>query len=270
MTFIEMLQAAWQKNDSLLCVGLDPDPMKFPTHLQGQPEAIFEFCRAIVDATADLVCAFKPQIAYFAANRAEDQLQALIAHIHDHHPDIPVIVDAKRGDIGSTAEQYAIEVFERYRGDAITANPYMGRDSVEPYLAYRDKGVFLLCRTSNPGGSDLQFLDVGGQKLYEHVAGIVARDWNMNGQCGLVVGATYPGEIARVRRIVGEMPLLVPGIGAQGGDVEATLKAGRTACGTGLIVNNSRAILYAGKGEDFAQAARQAAMTSRALINRFR
>ena len=181
-----------------------------------------------------------------------------------------MIVDAKRGDIGSTAEQYAIEVFERYRGDAITANPYMGRDSVEPYLAYRDKGVFLLCRTSNPGGSDLQFLDVGGQKLYEHVAGIVARDWNMNGQCGLVVGATYPGEIARVRRIVGEMPLLVPGIGAQGGDVEATLKAGRTACGTGLIVNNSRAILYAGKGEDFAQAARQAAMTSRALINRFR
>jgi len=270
MTFIEMLQAAWQKNDSLLCVGLDPDPMKFPTHLQGRPGAIFEFCRAIVDATADLVCAFKPQIAYFAANRAEDQLQALIAHIHDHHPGIPVIVDAKRGDIGSTAEQYAIEVFERYRGDAITANPYMGRDSVEPYLAYRNKGVFLLCRTSNPGGSDLQFLDVGGQKLYEHVAGIVTRDWNMNGQCGLVVGATYPGEIARVRQIVGEMPLLVPGIGAQGGDVEATLKAGRTACGTGLIVNNSRAILYAGKGEDFAQAARQAAMTSRALINRFR
>ena len=270
MTFIEMLQAAWQKNDSLLCVGLDPDPVKFPTYLQGRREAIFEFCRAIVDATADLVCAFKPQIAYFAANRAEDQLQALIAHIHDHHPGVPVIVDAKRGDIGSTAEQYAIEVFERYRGDAITANPYMGRDSVEPYLAYRDKGVFLLCRTSNPGGSDLQFLDVGGQKLYEHVAEIVARDWNKNGQCGLVVGATYPGEIARVRRIVGEMPLLVPGIGAQGGDVEATLKAGRTACGTGLILNNSRAILYAGKGEDFAQAARQAAMASRALINRFR
>ena len=177
MTFIEMLQAAWQKNDSLLCVGLDPDPVKFPTYLQGRREAIFEFCRAIVDATADLVCAFKPQIAYFAANRAEDQLQALIAHIHDHHPGVPVIVDAKRGDIGSTAEQYAIEVFERYRGDAITANPYMGRDSVEPYLAYRDKGVFLLCRTSNPGGSDLQFLDVGGQKLYEHVA----RSWRVTG-----------------------------------------------------------------------------------------
>lgn len=270
MTFIHTLQAAWQKNDSLLCVGLDPDPARFPIHLQGRPDAIFEFCRAIVDATADLVCAFKPQIAYFAANRAEDQLQTLVAHIHAHHPGIPVIIDAKRGDIGSTAEQYAIEVFERYRGDAITANPYMGRDSAEPYLAYRDKGVFLLCRTSNPGGSELQFLDVGGRKLYEHVAEIIARDWNTNGQCGLVVGATYPDEIARVRRIVSDMPLLVPGIGAQGGDVEATLNAGRTAGGTGLIINNSRAILYAGKGEDFAQAARQAAMASRALINRFR
>ena len=176
MTFIHTLQAAWQKNDSLLCVGLDPDPARFPIHLQGRPDAIFEFCRAIVDATADLVCAFKPQIAYFAANRAEDQLQTLVAHIHAHHPGIPVIIDAKRGDIGSTAEQYAIEVFERYRGDAITANPYMGRDSAEPYLAYRDKGVFLLCRTSNPGGSELQFLDVGGRKLYEHVAEIIARD----------------------------------------------------------------------------------------------
>ena len=270
MTFIETLQAAWQKNDSLLCVGLDPDPAKFPAHLAGRSDAIFEFCRAIVDATADLVCAFKPQIAYFAANRAEDQLQALVAHIHATHPGIPVIVDAKRGDIGSTAEQYAIEVFDRYRGDAITANPYMGRDSVEPYLAYRDKGVFLLCRTSNPGGSDLQFLDVGGKKLYEHVAEIIARDWNAGGQCGLVVGATYPDEIARVRRLVGDMPLLVPGIGAQGGDVEATLQAGRTAAGTGMVINNSRAILYAGKGEDFAQASRQAAMASRELINRFR
>ncbi len=270
MTFINSLAGAWQKNNSLLCVGLDPDPSKFPTHLQGKPDAIFEFCKAIVDATADLVCAFKPQIAYFAANRAEDQLQALVAHIHAHHPGIPVIIDAKRGDIGSTAEQYAKEVFERYQGDAITANPYMGRDSAEPYLAYADKGVILLCRTSNPGGSDLQFLDVGGKKLYEHVADIIARDWNTTGQCALVVGATFPGEIARVREIVGEMPLLVPGIGAQGGDVEATLKAGKTRGGTGLIINNSRAILYAGKGEDFAAASRLAALASRDLINQFR
>ena len=270
MTFIHSLAGAWQKNNSLLCVGLDPDPSKFPAHLQGKPDAIFEFCKAIVDATADLVCAFKPQIAYFAANRAEDQLQALVAHIHAHHPGIPVIIDAKRGDIGSTAEQYAKEVFERYQGDAITANPYMGRDSAKPYLAYTDKGVILLCRTSNPGGSDLQFLDVGGKKLYEHVADIIARDWNTTGQCALVVGATFPGEIARVREIVGEMPLLVPGIGAQGGDVEATLKAGKTRGGTGLIINNSRAILYAGKGEDFAAASRLAALASRDLINQFR
>lgn len=172
MTFIEALGAAWQNNNSLLCVGLDPDPAKFPAHLKGRSDAIFEFCKGIVDATADLVCCFKPQIAYFAAHRAEDQLEALVAHIHTAHPGIPVIIDAKRGDIGSTAEQYAIEAFERYRGDALTASPYMGRDSVEPYLAYPDKGVLLLCRTSNPGGSDLQALDVGGRKLYEHVANL--------------------------------------------------------------------------------------------------
>ena len=270
MTFTQALAAAWQKNNSLLCVGLDPDPAKFPAHLHGKPDAIFEFCKAIVDTTADLVCCFKPQIAYFAAQRAEDQLEALIAHIHARHPCIPVILDAKRGDIGSTAEQYAVEIFERYRADAITVNPYMGKDSVDPYLAYPEKGVILLCRTSNPGGSDLQFLDIGGKKLYEHVAELVATKWNTTGQCALVVGATFPSEIARVREIVGDLPLLVPGIGAQGGDVEATLNAGRTAAGTGLIINNSRAILYAGKDEDFAQASRQAAQASRDLINRYR
>ena len=270
MTFTQALAAAWQKNNSLLCVGLDPDPAKFPAHLQGKPDAIFEFCKAIVDTTADLVCCFKPQIAYFAAQRAEDQLEALIAHIHARHPGIPVILDAKRGDIGSTAEQYAVEIFERYRADAITVNPYMGKDSVDPYLAYPEKGVILLCRTSNPGGSDLQFLDIGGKKLYEHVAELVASKWNTSGQCALVVGATFPSEIARVREIVGDLPLLVPGIGAQGGDVETTLNAGRTAAGTGLIINNSRAILYAGKDEDFAQASRQAAQASRDLINRYR
>ena len=270
MTFTQALAAAWQKNNSLLCVGLDPDPAKFPAHLQGKPDAIFEFCKAIVDTTADLVCCFKPQIAYFAAQRAEDQLEALIAHIHARHPGIPVILDAKRGDIGSTAEQYAVEIFERYRADAITVNPYMGKDSVDPYLAYPEKGVILLCRTSNPGGSDLQFLDIGGKKLYEHVAELVASKWNTSGQCALVVGATFPSEIARVREIVGDLPLLVPGIGAQGGDVETTLNAGRTAAGTGLIINNSRAILYAGKDEDFAQASRQAAQATRDLINRYR
>lgn len=271
MHFMTALQAAWQQRDSLLCVGLDPDPAKLPAHLQGRPDAIFEFCKAIVDATADLVCCFKPQIAYFAAHRAEDQLEALIAHIHAAHPATPVILDAKRGDIGSTAEQYAVEAFERFKADAITVNPYMGRDSVDPYLAWPDKGVILLCRTSNPGGSDLQFLEVdtphGRMKLYEHVARTVADDWNASGNCGLVVGATFPAEIARVRELTGNMPLLVPGIGAQGGDIAATLTAGRTANGTGLMINSSRAVLYAGKGEDFADAARQVALDTRDAIN---
>ena len=270
MTFTQMLAAAWQKNNSLLCIGLDPDPAKFPAHLKGRDDAVFEFCKTIVDATADLACAFKPQIAYFAARRAEDQLEALIAHIHDKHPGIPVILDAKRGDIGSTAEQYAIEAFERFKADAVTVNPYMGRDSVDPYLAYPDKGVILLCRTSNPGGSDLQFLDVGAEKLYERVARLAAKEWNTTGQIGLVVGATFPAEIARVREIVGDMPLLVPGIGAQGGDIEATVKAGRTADAAGLMINSSRAILYAGKDEHFAAAARQVALETRNAINLYR
>ena len=267
MHFMTALEAAWQQRNSLLCVGLDPDPAKFPAHLQGRPDAIFEFCKQIVDATADLVCCFKPQIAYFAARRAEDQLEALIEHIHARHPGTPVVLDAKRGDIGSTAEQYAVEAFERFKADAITVNPYMGRDSVDPYLAYPDKGVILLCRTSNPGGSDLQFLDVGGLKLYEHVARLVAEDWNASGNCGLVVGATFPAEIARVRELTGDMPLLVPGIGAQGGDIAATLAAGRSTKGAGLMINSSRAILYAGKDEHFAAAARQVALDTRDAIN---
>jgi orotidine-5'-phosphate decarboxylase len=274
MTFIQTLNAAWKNNNSLLCVGFDPDPARFPAHLKGKPDSIFEFCKNIADTTADLVCCFKPQIAYFAAHRAEDQLEALIADIHENHPGIPVILDAKRGDIGSTAAQYAVEVFERYQADAITVNPYMGRDSIDPYLAYPDKGVILLCRTSNPGGSDLQFLEVGTaskpEKLYERVARLVATEWNTSGQCVLVVGATFPGEISRVREIVSDMPLLVPGIGAQGGDVEATVRAGRTANGSGLIINSSRAILYAGKNEDFAADARRAAQETRDLINRYR
>ena len=270
MNFMHALDAAWRDRNSLLCVGLDPDPARFPTHLREQPDAIFAFCKAIVDATADLACSFKPQIAYFAAHRAEDQLEALIAHIHNAHPTIPVILDAKRGDIGSTAEQYAIEAFERFKADAVTVSPYLGRDSVDPFLAYDGKGIILLCRTSNPGGSDLQFLDVGGEKLYERVARLVSDEWNRNGQCALVVGATFPTEIARVRELTGDMPLLVPGIGVQGGDIEATVQAGRTANGSGLLINSSRAILYAGKGEDFAAAARRVAQETRDAINTHR
>jgi len=268
MTFIESLRLAWQRNRSLVCVGLDPEPTKFPVHLRDDPDAIFEFCRAIVDATADVVCCFKPQFAHFAARSAEDALQRLIAHIHTKHPGVPVILDAKRGDIGSTAAFYAAEAFDRYGADAVTVNPYLGRDSLEPFLARADKGVVILCRTSNAGARDLQDLDVGGRKLYQHVAETAAREWNANGNCLLVVGATYPGELADVRAIVGEMPLLVPGVGAQGGDVEAVVRNGATKDGTGLVISSSRAILYAGSGVDFADAARAAAIVLRDEISR--
>ncbi|MFA7268268.1 MAG: orotidine-5'-phosphate decarboxylase [Sterolibacterium sp.] len=278
MNFIERLNQASRQRDSLLCVGLDPDPARFPARFAGGSDAIFEFCRAIVDATADLACSFKPQIAYFSARRAEAQLEDLIAYIHEQHPGLPVILDAKRGDIGSTAELYAIEAFERYGADAVTVNPLLGRDSIEPFLAYRDRGVILLCRTSNPGGSDLQFLEVaaaqGKERLYERIARLASGEWNAQGQCALVVGATYPAEIGRVRQLVGDMPLLVPGIGAQGGDIAATVKAGLNSQGLGLIINSSRAILYAGTqingGEGFAEAARQVARETRDEINRHR
>jgi orotidine-5'-phosphate decarboxylase len=272
VTFLEKLSAAWTANQSLLCVGLDPDISKFPDPVKQQPDAIFAFCKAIVDATADLACSFKPQIAYFAALRAEDQLEALCRYIRETYPQIPVVLDAKRGDIGATAEQYAREAFERYGADAVTVNPYMGFDSVAPYLEWKDRGVIILCRTSNPGGSDLQFLNADGKPVYQHVARLVAEKWNTNGQCGLVVGATFPDELAQVRGIVGDMPLLVPGIGAQGGDIQATVKAGRTAAGSGMMINSSRAILYAkpANGEDFAGAARRVALETRDAINQYR
>lgn len=274
VTFTEKLSAAWTANNSLLCVGLDPDIARLPAEFRAQPDAIYAFCKAVADATADTACAFKPQIAYFAALRAEDQLEALCNYLRSAYPHIPVVLDAKRGDIGATAEQYAREAFERYRADAVTVNPYMGYDSVAPYLEWTDRGVIVLCRTSNPGGSDLQFLKVDGEPLYKHVARMVAEKWNGNGQCGLVVGATFPDELAQVRGIVGDMPLLVPGVGAQGGDVEATVKAGKTAAGGGMMINSSRAILYARPdvqaGEDFAAASRRVAIETRDAINAFR
>ncbi len=270
MTFIDRLRARWRAADSLLCVGLDPDPARFPAHLRGRDDAIFAFCAAIAEATAAYACAFKPQIAYFASARAEDQLEALIAHLRRTHPEVPVVLDAKRGDIGATAEHYAREVFERYGADAVTLSPFMGHDSIEPFMAHEDRGIFVLCRTSNAGGDDLQMQEVGGEPLYARVARLAATQWNRSGQLGLVVGATYPAELARVRAIAGALPLLVPGIGAQGGDVQAAVAAGQSADGTGMLINSSRAILYAGSGEDFAQAAAEASRRTRDEINRFR
>ena len=272
--FVKKLAGAWRANNSLLCVGIDPDLKRFPALLDGRADAITQFCRAIVDATADLVCAFKPQIAYFHAERAEGQLEDLIAYVHERHPRISVILDAKRGDIGSTAEQYAREAFERYQADAVTVSPFLGHDSITPYTSYKDRGVIVLCRTSNPGGSDMQFLDVDGphgpEKLYQRIARTVATEWNVNGNCALVVGATYPAELADVRRIAGDLPILVPGIGAQGGDIAATVAAGKSSLGTGLIISSGRAILYASGGADYAQAARRAALETRDAINTHR
>jgi orotidine-5'-phosphate decarboxylase len=272
LSFRALLAGAELRNGSMLCVGLDPEPARFPPPWRDDPARIFDFCAAIVDATKDLVSAFKPQIAYFAAQRAEDQLERLIAHIHATAPGVPVILDAKRGDIGATAEQYAREAFVRYRADALTLSPFMGYDSIEPYVRYSGKGLILLCRTSNPGGSDLQAQALaGGGLLYEHIARLAAGEWSAGAELGLVVGATYPQEVARVRELAPTLPLLIPGIGAQGGDAQATVRAGWRPGGP-IIVSSSRAVLYAGAGgsdtspQAYAQAARRVAEATRAQL----
>ncbi len=268
--FLQQLAASWERSDSLICVGLDPEIERFPPHVAAQPSPIFQFNRAIIDATADLVCAYKPQFAHYAAYEAEDQLERTIEYIHRSYPGVPVILDSKRGDVGNTAERYAIEAFERYGADAVTVNPYLGADSVEPFLKYTDKGVIVLCRTSNPSSRDLQDLEVGGRKLYQVVAEMVCRTWNSRGNCLLVVGATYPRELAEVREIAGSMPFLVPGVGAQGADVAQAVLNAQTPDGTGLIISSSRGILYRSLGDDFAAAARSAAEKLRNQVNESR
>jgi len=263
MAFNERLRHAWTTSQSMLCVGLDPDPSRFPDVVGG---SVFDFCMAIVDATADVVCAFKPQIAYFAATSAEQELALICAAIRDRYPNVLLVLDAKRGDIGSTAQQYAHEAFDRYGAHVVTVNPYLGTDSVEPFLRHPEGGVFVLCRTSNPGSGDFQSLLVDGEPLYLHVARRVATEWNEIGDCGLVVGATYPAELGEVRAIVGDLPLLVPGVGAQGGDVQATVEAGVDSNGFGMVINSSRAILYASSGPDFAEAAQAEAIATRDAI----
>lgn len=266
MLFTDKLSDRTRAVDSMLCVGLDPDFARIPEHLKGEEDPVWAFCRAIVDATAPFVCAFKPQIAYFAAMGAEKTLERVIAYIHEKHPDIPVILDAKRGDIGSTARQYAKEAFVRYKADAVTVSPYMGYDTITPYLEYQDKGVIILCRTSNPGGADIEELVCDGEMIYERIARLASGPWNTTRQLGLVVGATQPAEIARVRKTAPSLPLLVPGIGAQGGDINAAVAAGLDAAGAGMIINSSRAIIFAGKDENFAQAAADAARATRDAI----
>ncbi len=266
-SFIQQLEQAQDNNQSLVCVGLDPNPEK----IDALGVDLLTWLQRIVDATAAHVCAFKPQIAYFAALKAEQQLTQIIQYIHTNYPYIPVILDAKRGDIGSTAKQYATEAFSRYQADAVTVNPYMGGDTIEPYTKFKDKGVVVLCKTSNVGSGELQNLTLAnGKTLFQEVAYKAAHDWNHNKNLLLVVGATYPEELAQIRQTVGDMPLLIPGIGAQGGDVQATLNSGLRADGKGLIISSSRAIIYAGDTADnYVDAAEQACFELKNSINQF-
>ena len=263
--FNALLGDRWTTSGSLLCVGLDPDPAKVPATLGSSPAAIARFCIDIVDATAEFACAFKPQIAYFAAAGAEKQLEEVCAHILSTHPDIPLILDAKRGDIGDTARMYAREAFDRYGAHAVTVNPYMGGDTLAPYQEHEGRGIIVLCRTSNSGSGEFQSREIDGEPLYKHVARRAAGEWAARGDVALVVGATYPAELAEVRALVGDMPLLVPGVGAQGGDPVEVVRNGADSSGAGLIVNSSRAILYADASDHAAGAARVARETRDAL-----
>lgn len=266
MSFKQYLQTAWHETDSLVCVGLDPDLRKLPASVQNSSSPIFEFNRQIIDQTAEHCCCFKPQIAYYAAFGAEAELEQTIAYIKQHYPQHPVILDAKRGDIGATADMYALEAFSRYGADAVTVNPYMGGDTLQPFLNYADRGVVILCRTSNAGSAEFQALNCEGQSLALRVAQ-QALEWNSNENVVLVTGATYPREIGEIRSIVGDIPLLVPGIGAQGGELRGVLENGLTPDGTGLMINSSRGIIYASAGDDFASAAGAAARELKQEIN---
>ncbi|XOV81630.1 MAG: orotidine-5'-phosphate decarboxylase [bacterium] len=269
MTLYDKLAASWKRQNSLLCVGLDPDLARIPAHVAETEAPLYHFCRAIVDATAEHVCAFKPQFAHFAAQGAEDQLAQLITYIKSEYPHLVVILDAKRGDIGSTAEFYVREAYQRYDADAVTLSPYLGYESVAPYLAYPDRGVVILCRTSNADSNWLQNDPGDTPPVYQRIAQRVAQ-WNVAGQCMLVAGATYPQELGKIRHLVADMPLLVPGIGAQGGDLEAVMANGLDGSGSGLLISSSRGILYAGQGEGFASAAADAAKALKIAINSYR
>lgn len=269
MSFGTKLMSAVHRNDSLVCVGLDPELRKLPQHLRGMPDPIASFCRQIIDRTKDLVCAYKPNLAFYESlgPAGITSLERILADIPSH---IPVILDAKRGDIGNTAAQYARFLFEILNGDAVTVNPYMGSDSLEPFLQFQDRGVFVVALTSNSGAKDLQMLTSGGKPLYMHVVNLVNR-LNTHGNAGLVVGATQASELTAIRRIIpAEMPLLIPGIGAQGGDLRMAIECGCNSLGEGAVVNSSRGILYASAGEDFAEKAAQATLELRDAINNIR
>ena len=259
MNFLTKLNGARRHNQSSLCVGLDPEPEKLPAGV-----GVFNFCKGIIGATYDLVCAYKPNIAFFEA--LGDEGFSVLKRVMGSVPkSIPIILDAKRGDIGNTAKAYARAAFDELGADAVTVNPYMGFDSLEPFIEYRDKGVFVLCRTSNPGAADFQSLDCGGKPLYQLVADKV-ETWNKYGNLGLVVGATQPDEIKIIRNAHPTLPLLIPGVGTQGGSLELAVKYSNIGDGLGII-NVSRQVIYASRGPDFAATARAAALKLRDEIN---
>jgi len=268
MNFIEKLTAATRKNNSLVCVGLDPDPKLMPEGL-----GVYEFNKAIIDATADIACAYKPNFAFYEA-LGDEGIAALKATIKYVPSGIPVIGDAKRGDIGNTSKAYATALFEVFKLDGATISPYLGFDGIEPFLQYKDKGLFILCRTSNSGAVDFQSLKCktpgGGTRCLYEIVAAKAGEWNKNGNIGLVVGATYPEELKIIREQHPSLPFLIPGVGAQGGEIETTVKYGTDKNGERAVVNSSRGIIYASRGKDFAPAARKAAMTLRDQLNAFR
>jgi len=270
MTFIEKLTQRWHTSNSLLCIGIDPDPH----HLQQLPlsteQPFFDFARAIIDHTHKLVCAYKFQSACYQMAGREQELLRSIHYLQQHYPQIPIILDAKRGDIAISAHHYAREVFDRYRADAVTVNPYLGGDSLQPFLDYHDRGVIIVCKTSNPGSEDFQGLLVDGQPLYEKVAITASQLWNKNGNCLLVVGGTWPGELGNLRRKLPNMPFLVPGLGDQGADLQALLQAGLNDVGSGIIISSSRQIIYANSGPQFALAAQKKSETINNNINELR
>lgn len=286
--FVAKLENRWLQ-DNFVCVGLDSDFSQIPQVLKDATpitslaanlqdihaeEVMFRFNKAIIDATADLVCAYKPNPAFYEA-QGDQGLRALartVRHIKDNYPDVPVILDAKRADIGNTNNGYLEAAFDQLGVDAITVHPYLGREAMKPFLDRKDKGIIVLARTSNPGAGEFQDLRVGEaqEPLYQVIARNVAESWNQNGNCAVVVGATYPRELAEVRAIVEDMPILLPGIGVQGGEVESTVIAGKDSRGWGMIINSSRGIIFASKGEDFAQAARGAIQRLSTEINRYR
>ena len=262
-SFFDRVEQAAERNQTLLCVGLDTDPSRIPQILQNDKDPVFSFNRAIIDATHDLVCCYKPQIAFYGSAGSEDSLAKSIEYAQSKG--IPVLLDSKRGDIGNTAEKYTDEAFRRFGADAVTINPYMGLDSMQPFLDFEDKGIFILCRTSNPGGSDLQNLTLqDGRLLYEHVAEMAVNDWNSNGNVGLVIGATRPEELGAIREIAPGMTFLLPGVGTQGASIKSLMETGQ---GGGMIIRSSRAIIYASDQSDFDVKSREVAEATRQDIN---